>query len=131
MKKKFPTQVEREHKEFFNSSISFLSFQNIFQMNHLSAIKCLGDGLMKTPIHWNLISYKKYVVHSISFQNFFIQVFKIIVDSWQFTTLLLYILWDDWPIFMISGSNEQLQQQLEYNLVKLDCHSWWISKMQS
>ena len=45
--------------------------------------------------------------------------------------LLLYIFWDDWPIFMISGSNEQLQQQLEYTLLKPDCHSWWISKMQS
>ena len=32
---------------------------------------------------------------------------------------------------MISGSNEQLQQQLEYILLKPDCHSWWISKMQS
>ena len=31
---------------------------------------------------------------------------------------------------MISGSNEQLQQQLEYTLLKPDCHSWWISKMQ-
>ena len=45
--------------------------------------------------------------------------------------LLLYILWDDWPIFMISDLNEQLQQQLEYTLLKPDCHSWWISKMQS
>ena len=45
--------------------------------------------------------------------------------------LLLYLLWDDWPIFMISGSNEQLQQQLEYILLKPDCHSWGISKMQS
>ena len=45
--------------------------------------------------------------------------------------LLLYILWDDWPIFMISGSNEELQQQLEYTLLKPDCHSWWISKMQA
>ena len=44
---------------------------------------------------------------------------------------LLYILWDDWPIFMISGSNEQLQQQLEYTLLKPYCHSWWISKMES
>ena len=44
--------------------------------------------------------------------------------------LLLYILWDDWPIFMISGSNQQLQQQLEYTLLKPDYHSWWISKMQ-
>ena len=45
--------------------------------------------------------------------------------------LLLYILWDYWPIFMISASKEQLQQQLEYTLLKPDCHSWWISKIQS
>ena len=44
--------------------------------------------------------------------------------------LLLYILWDGGPIFMISRSNEQLQQPLEYTLLKPDCHSWWISKMQ-
>ena len=67
----------------------------------------------------------------ISFQAFFVWVFKIVVDSWTFSMLLLYILWDDWPIFMISGSNEQLQQQLEYTLIQPDCHSWWISKMQS
>ena len=45
--------------------------------------------------------------------------------------LLLYIIWDDWPVFMISGSNEHLQQLLEYTLQKPNCHSWWISKMQS
>ena len=38
---------------------------------------------------------------------------------------------DDWPIFMISGSKEQLQQQLEYTLLKPGCHCWGISKMQS
>ena len=59
------------------------------------------------------------------------QAFKIIVDSWKFTMLLLYILWDDGPIFMISGSNEQLQQQLEYTQLKPNCYSWWTSKMQS
>ena len=32
---------------------------------------------------------------------------------------------------MISGLNELLQQQLEYTLLKPDCHRWWISKMQS
>ena len=72
-----------------------------------------------------------HMVHSIGFQTFFVQAFRIVVDSWKFTMLLLYILWDDWPIFMISASNEQLQQQLEYTLLKPDCHSWWISKMQS
>ena len=64
--------------------------------------------------------------HTISFQ-----AFNIVVDSWKFTMLLQNILWDDWPIFMISASNEQLQQQLKYTLLKPDCHSWWISKMQS
>ena len=65
------------------------------------------------------------------FPDFLVQAFKIVVDSWKFSMLLLYILWDDWPIFMISHSNEQLQQQLDYTLLKPDCHSWWISKMQS
>ena len=72
-----------------------------------------------------------YVVYSIRFQISFVQAFKIAVDSWKFCMLLLNILWDDWPIFMISGSNEQLQQQLEYALLNPDCHSWWISKIQS
>ena len=73
-----------------------------------------------------------YVVSSISFPAFFfVHAFKIVVDSWKFSILLLYILWDDWQICMISGLNEQLQQQLKYTLLKLDCHSWWISKMQS
>ena len=71
------------------------------------------------------------VVKSISFQTFFVQAFKIVVDTWKFSILLFYILWDDWPIFMISGSNEPLQQQLEYTLLKPDCHNWWISIMQS
>ena len=67
----------------------------------------------------------------IHFPDFFVQAFDIVVDSWKFIMLLLYILRDDWPIFMISGSNQQLQQQLEYTLLKSDCHSWWISKMHS
>ena len=71
-----------------------------------------------------------HVVLSIGFQAFFVWAFNMVVDSWKFTMLLLYILWDDWPIFMISASKEQLQQQLEYTLLKPDCHSWWISKMQ-
>ena len=70
-------------------------------------------------------------MHSIRFQTFFVWAFKIVVDSWKFTMLLLYILWDDRPIFRISGWKEQLQQQLEYTLLKPDCHGWWISKMQS
>ena len=43
------------------------------------------------------------------FPDIFVQAFKIGVDSWKCSMLFLYILWDDWPILMISGSNEQLQ----------------------
>ena len=72
------------------------------------------------------------------FPDFFVQAFRIVVDSWKFSMLLLYILWDDWPIFMISGSNEQLQQQLSL-LVNFKNAIWHfrrticnkISKMQS
>ena len=78
---------------------------------------------------WSLLI--SYEVCSKGFQTFFVQALKIVVDSWKFSMLLLYTLWDDWPIFMISASNEQLQQQLEYTLLKSDCHSWWISNMQS
>ena len=61
----------------------------------------------------------------------FLQAFKIVIDCWKFSMLLLYILWDDWPVFMISALNEQQQHELEYTLLKPNCHSWWISKMQS
>ena len=70
-------------------------------------------------------------MHTISFQTYFVGAFKIVVESWQFSMLLLYILWDDWPRFMISGLTVQLQQQLEYTQLKPDFHSSWISKMQS
>ena len=84
---------------------------------------------------FNLVDFNlytlEYMVPSISFQTFFVQSLKIVVDSWKFTMLLLYILWDNWPIFMILGSNEQLEWELKYILLKPDCHSWGISKMQS
>ena len=77
-------------------------------------------------------TYKQCVRGAFSkFTDFFILAFKIVVDSWKFSMLLLLILWEDWPILMISGSNQQLHQQLEYTLLKPYCHSWWISKMQS
>ena len=70
-------------------------------------------------------------MHTIGFQTFFVWAFKIVVDTWKFTMLFLYNLKDHWPIFMISGLNEQLQQELKYTLLTPGCHSWWISKMQS
>ena len=78
---------------------------------HVHWRKSLNFDFLRTS--WDLSSYHMishvYEVHTISFQTFFVQAFKIVVDSWKFTMLLLYILWDDWPIIMISASNEQLQ----------------------
>ena len=98
---------------------------SILQLNYQSFI------VSKRRNKWLILKVINYEVHTISFQTFFVWAFKIVVDSWKFSMLLWYILWDDWPIFMISSSNEQLQQQLEYTLLKPDCHSRWISKMQS
>ena len=78
-----------------------------------------------------LYMFKSFVIRIVIYSYNWLLVIKIVVDSSKFTMLLLYILWDDRPIFMISASNEQLQQQLEYTLLNPDCHSWWISKMQS
>ena len=64
--------------------------------------------------HWRNVMSLFYIPGAFNkFSDFFVQAFKIVVDSWKFIMLLLYILWDDWLIFMISGSNEQLQQELE------------------
>ena len=81
----------------------------------------------KSKAEKNNIYIYIYEVHKIGF----VWAFKIDLDTWKFSMLLLYILWDDWPIFIISGSNELLQKELEYTLLKPDCHSWWFSKMQS
>ena len=100
-------------------------FYSSSQLRYANFRLCLNDGIYKYIYIYIYIrgAYDR-------FPDFFVWAFKI-VDSWKFSILMLYILWDDWPIFMISGSNEQLQQQLEYSLLKPDCHSWWISKIQS
>ena len=77
------------------------------------------------------MSLHLYVVYSISFQTFFVQSFKIVVDSWKSIILLQDILWDEWPIFMTSALNEQVQRELEYTILKPDCHSWSISNIKS
>ena len=79
-----PTVKSVVFQRFYQSDVSFLLFA-------LIVYKCV---------------ILRYEVHSIFFQTFFVWVFKIVVDSWKFSMLLLYILWNDWPIFMISGSNE-------------------------
>ena len=104
----------------------------VYHIQHYKGQKEKAERKKKCLMYRDQLIQKvvKYVVPSIGFQTF-LQAFKIVVDSWKFTMLLLYILWDDWPIFMISASNQQLQQQLEYTLLKPGCHSWWISEMQS
>ena len=105
-------------------SVSINLSISLYPYPYLSLCLCLSLSVGLS------LSLSIYVVHSIGFQTFFVQAFRIVLDSWKFSMLLQYILWDDRPIFMISDSNKQLQQQLEYTLLKPNCHSWWISKMQ-
>ena len=84
-----------------------------------------------SQLSWNLTIRLFCVISGHSLGEFIVQAFKIVVDFGNFSILLLYILWDDWQMFMISASKEQLQQESEYTLLKPDCHGWWISKMQS
>ena len=79
----------------------------------------------KNDITFNLFANKSYIYIYIyiydafnKFPDFCVQAFRIAVESWIFSMLFLYILWDEWPIFMISGSNEQLQHELEYTPTK-------------
>ena len=87
-----------------------------------------------SSITFQFISFELKYVRSAFYRFpdfFFVQVSKIVTDSCKFSMLLLYILWDDGAMFMTLSLNIQLQQELEYTLLKPDCHSWWISKMQS
>ena len=103
----------------------YLSTPDMLPLSYLRYISWLVP--MYIPLFPN--SYLREIF--IKFPDFFVQAFKIVVDPWKFSILLQYILWDDRTIFMISDSNEQQQQQLEYTLLKIDCHCWWISKIQS
>ena len=115
----------------YNKTYEYFGIDEANGINHMIKKK---EFYRRIRIIWRTelnTKIKLYVVQSIIFQTIFVQAFKIVVDSWKFGMLLLNILWDDWPIFMLSDTNQQLQQELEYTLLKPDCHSWWISKMQS
>ena len=75
-----------------------------------------GKGVAPSPTHWcSKLSKREPSGHP-----------RLWLPTLIYFYLLLYILWDDWPIFMISASNEHLQQEFEYTLLKPDCHSWWM-----
>ena len=60
----------------------------------------------------------------------FPDIFRIGIYNRRRLLKIQYVIAIHLKIFMISVSNEQLHQQLEYTLLKPNCHSWWISKMQ-
>ena len=74
----------------------YYQLQELYCNHNVFAIK------LASPITY-LFVVNSYMVPSISFKTFFVQAVKIVVDSSEFSMLLLYILWDGWPIFMISG----------------------------
>ena len=72
-------------------------------------------------------------MHSISFQTFFVQAFKIVVDSWKFNMLLLYIL-----LYIMLCQTNFYDFRFKWTAtaaigiypIKPDGHCWWISKTQ-
>ena len=85
---------------------------------------------------WKLVSFCCCRCFIYAFKVFQFRFSEKWLDLWSSLTenissLLITEVKYDWPIFMISASNQQLQQQLEYTLLKPDCHSCWISKIQS
>ena len=70
------------------NSLSVISF-----LSELELIRSHASITVSTQL--NGFKYCKYVVPSISFQTFCVHAFKIVVDSWKFSMLFLYILWDD------------------------------------
>ena len=68
------------------------------------------------------------MVPSISFQTFLYRHLKLSLTL-ENLVCCCYTSYEMTDQF--SASNEQLQQQLEYILLKPDYHCWWISKMQS
>ena len=113
--------------------LSVPSIGQIILFKHLSVRQQIIDIKLNCITEHYIKPFKSIQIRVAfnKFPDFFVQDFKIVVVSWKFTLSLLCILWDDWPIFMISGSKEQLQQELEYTLLKPDCHDWTTSKMQS
>ena len=107
----------------FSASSGYQTY--LYPINTIINTNWLVETQLLCPLR---ITYEE---QTIIFRTFFVRVFKTVVDSWKFIMLLLYIVWDEWPIFMISGSNEHLLNELEYTLLKPGCHSWWISKMLS
>ena len=60
---------------------------------------------------------------SISFKTFWYGHLKLYILLKILYVIAIHLMkWTD-QFFLISGSNEQLQQQLEYTLLKPDCHS--------
>ena len=54
------------------------------------------DINIKQYININIIYIAIYIRGSFNkFPDFFVQAFKIVVNSWKFTRILLYTLWDD------------------------------------
>ena len=79
--------------------------------------------LRKYENNTDISLYQIYVVPSISFQTFLYRHLKL-AQSLENAVCYCSTSYDLTNQFMISGSNEQLLQELEYTLLKPECHSW-------
>ena len=88
---------------YFNLFV-ITSFQICFPVllfNNMHYLKCMFSHThtrTHTHTHTHIYVYIYIYMYVRKFQDFFVQVFKIVVEPSKFSMLLLYILWDDWPI---------------------------------
>ena len=85
-----------------NSYLKILFTNDYFLLVETIELLKIHETIELCANYWYLIGIRGEFN---KFPDFFVQEFKTDVDSWKFSMLLLYILWDDWPMFMISGSN--------------------------
>ena len=87
---------------FFFSSLArskYLSLFFSFVLQWSTSISSIRQVLFFCWLSLGLLVWSRLVRGAFNkFPDFFVQVFKIVLDSWKFSMLLLYML-DDWSIF--------------------------------
>ena len=104
-------------KVFFQTNIIsivmlFLTFSRVdFSLECLPFFKTspLSSAQLLSLQYKYIASDLKHIRRAFNkFPDFFCSGIKIVVDPWKFCIILIYVLWDDWPMFRISHSKEQL-----------------------
>ena len=104
------------HNQFFNNWLTYIYiYIYIYIYTHTHTY---------IYIHIYIYIYI-YVVHSIRFQTFFVQAFKILVNSWKFSMLLLYKSWRQHPTrLQLYGHLPPITKTIQVRRTRHAGHCW-------